>query len=267
MSMAADPNIKQWLDQRVDWYNVPAFIETDPIQVPHRFHRKEDVEVAAFFTASIAWGNRTMIIKNATRLMELMNFQPFSFLMDATLKDWDRLSHFRHRTFGGADCLWFAQALRNIYLRHDGLEQVFTSGFLNEGSVYSALRNLREHFLLTPSLPSSLRHISDVCRGSAAKRLNLFLMWMVRQDGRGVHFGLWKGIPMSKLMIPLDVHLGRVSRRLGLLSRRQDDWKAVVELTENLREFDANDPVRYDFALFGSGVFEKDQHGPGLLSL
>ncbi len=251
-------DIKGWLEERVHRYNQPGFVESDPIQVPHRFSAREDIEIAAFLTATLAWGNRLSIIRKANQLMEWMEQSPADFVRHASGKDLARLSAFRHRTFGGEDCLWFVESLRNIYERHGGLESVFSTGFALDGSVYSALRHFRRVFFETEGLPRSAKHVSNVERGSAAKRLNLMLMWLVRKDDQPVHFGLWKAIPSAALMIPLDVHLGRVSRKIGLLSRKTDDWKAVEELTHKLRLFDPTDPVKYDFALFGAGIFEKE---------
>ncbi len=256
------------LDSRVQKYNSFDFISSDPIQIPHRFSRKEDIEIAAFLTATISWGQRKSIINNANRLMELMDSSPYEFLTETALNngftseesithpDLKRISKFVHRTFNGDDCLYFLESLRNIYLNHSGLEDVFTTGYQLEGSIYGALQHFRKVFLSIPHETRIRKHISDVAANSSAKRLNMFLRWMVRSDDCEVDFGLWKNIPSSALMLPLDVHTGNVARGLGLLSRKQNDWKAVEEITAVLRKFDPCDPVKYDFALFGLGVFE-----------
>lgn len=248
--------IKHFLDARVSLYKNVDFIASDPIQVPHRFTRKEDIEIAGFLTATISWGQRKSIIRNALRLMDLLDDAPFDFLMDATDADWNRVSKFVHRTFNGNDCLFFLASLRNIYSTHGGLESVFTTGYKSDETIYTALRHFRNVFLSIPLENRITKHISSVEANSAAKRLNMFLRWMVRNDGNEVDFGLWKGIPASALMLPLDIHSGNVARGLGLLQRRQNDWKAVEEITSVLRTFDPTDPVKYDYALFGIGVFE-----------
>jgi uncharacterized protein (TIGR02757 family) len=248
-------DIKFLLDSRLERYNHPDFIETDPIQIPHRFSRKEDVEIAAFLTATIAWGQRKSIINNANRLMDLMDNAPYDFLMEEN-PEWNRFSAFVHRTFNGSDCMFFLSSLRNIYCNHGGLEQVFTIGFQTNQTVWGALRYFREIFLSVNHTAHVTKHVSDVTANSSAKRLNMFLRWMVRCDDNGVDFGHWKNIPMSALMLPLDVHTGDVARALGLLNRKQNDWKAVEEITGVLRSFDPVDPIKYDFALFGIGAFE-----------
>jgi uncharacterized protein (TIGR02757 family) len=257
MSQTIDyKEIKQLLDERVRQYNSLAFIDTDPIQIPHRFGRKEDIEISAFLTATIAWGQRKSIINNANRLMSLMDNSPYDFIMNGDKSDWDRVSGFVHRTFNGQDCTFFLTTLKNIYLRHHGLEGVCSKGFWEEGNVFGALKNLRATFLSIPYERRVVKHISDVSANSSAKRLNMFLRWMVRDDTQGVDFGLWKNIPASALMLPLDVHSGNVARAFGLLVRKQNDWKAVEEITSVLRTFDAEDPVKYDYALFGIGAFD-----------
>ena len=248
--------IKRFLEPRVLKYNSFDFIDSDPIQIPHRFSVKEDVEIAAFLTATIAWGQRKSIINNAGKLMELMDNTPFEFVLSADNSDWKRISHFVHRTFNGNDCLFFLESLNNIYQHHGGLETVFTNGFSSDKTAYSALNYFRKIFLSVSHDKHVTKHISDVTNNSSAKRLNMFLRWMVRTDENEVDFGLWKNIPMSALMLPLDVHSGNTARSLGLLLRTQNDWKAVEEITSVLRTFDATDPVKYDFALFGRGVFE-----------
>ncbi|MDX2443821.1 MAG: TIGR02757 family protein [Bacteroidales bacterium] len=248
--------IKAFLEEKYSLYNQPKFINSDPIQVPHLFSTKEDIEISAILTASIAWGRRTLIIKKAQEMMSLMENSPYDFLMNANLKDITRFEKFQYRTFKGEDAVYFIRALQNIYLNHGGLQRLFESGFSLRGNIYDSFLKFREVFFsLNPPL-RTLKHIADVTKGTSAKRLNMFLRWMVREDNRGVDFGIWKNIPPSALLMPLDVHTGNVSRKLELLNRKQNDWKAVLELTENLRKYDSSDPVKYDFALFGLGVFE-----------
>ena len=251
-----DNDLKLLLEEKSKLYNQPSFINTDPIQIPRQFAQKENIEIAAFLSASIAWGQRPTIIKNANRLMQWMDNDPFDFLMNTTEDDWGQFLNFKHRTFNGDDCIFFLRSLKNIYQNHQGLEAVFTSGFQHDQSIESSLRYFRKIFFEVPFLARSQKHIANIDKGSSAKRLNMYLRWMVRKDDKGVDFGLWNSIPMSALFIPLDVHTGRQARDLGLLNRKQNDWKAVLELTCNLREFDPSDPVKFDFALFGLGVFE-----------
>ena len=248
--------IHSFLDQKFLSFNHPVFIETDPIQVPALFTIKENIEIAGFLAATLAWGQRPTIIRNALKLVKLMNNNPIEFLLNTTEEEWDTFTDFKHRTFNGVDCLFFLKSLRNIYQNHGGLETVFTRGFQKDGTIYSALVYFRKIFFELEHEHRTEKHVSDVEKGAAAKRLNMFLRWMVRSDRSGVDFGLWKHIPASALMLPLDVHTGNVARKLALLARRQNDWKAVEEITQKLREFDDRDPIKYDFALFGLGVFE-----------
>ena len=261
--------IKLFLDSKVKLYNTVDFISTDPIQVPHRFSRKEDIEIAAFLTATISWGQRKSIINNANRLMELMDNSPYEFLMDSTFNDlsgdlqssdgtpeWQQIKQFVHRTFNSDDCLYFFVSLRNIYLHYNGLEDVFTTGYKEERTIYGAIKHFRNVFLSIPHANRIRKHVSDVTANSSAKRLNMFFRWMVRKDDHAVDFGLWTGIPASSLMLPLDVHSGNAARDLGLLTRKQNDWKSVEEITSLLRMLDPVDPIKYDFALFGTSAFE-----------
>lgn len=244
--------VRKLLDKAVGLYNHVDFIKNDPIQIPHRFSRKEDIEIAGFLSASIAWGQRKSIIKNANLLMDLMDNSPYQFLMEE--KEFVRFNRFVHRTFNGIDCRFFLNSLKNIYQNYGGLEQVFTDGFQKNETIFGALHHFRNLFLNMPHEARSRKHLSDVTTNSAAKRLNMFLRWMVRKDEQEVDFGLWKNMPMSALMLPLDVHTGDVGRALGLISRKQNDWKTVEEITAILRTFDENDPIKYDFALFGMGI-------------
>ena len=248
--------IKSFLDSRVIQYNRPDFIDTDPIQIPHHFTRKEDIEIAGFLAATIAWGQRVSIIRNGKRLIEMMDNSPYEFITEADENNLLIVSDFVHRTFNGNDCLFFLKSLKNIYQNHGGLEEVFTTGYQSDKKVFSSLEYFREVFLSIPHDNHVTKHISDVSANSSAKRLNMFLRWMVRSDENEVDFGLWKNIPASALMLPLDVHTGDVARAYGLLNRKQNDWKAVEEITNVLREFDPIDPIKYDFALFGIGAFE-----------
>lgn len=249
--------MKEFLEEKAFQYNSPEFIETDPVLVPHLFSDPQDVEISAFLTATIAWGNRKSIIKNATLLMKLMDNSPHSFIMDASESDLKVFMHFVHRTFQSQDCMFFIRALQNIYQKHGGLGAIFQLEYAENKNLEKAIVEFRKIFFEIPHLQRSQKHISDISRGSSAKRLNLFLRWMVRKDNAGVDFGLWTQIPMSQLFLPLDVHTASVARKLGLLGTRQNNWKAVLEITKKLRKFDPNDPVKYDFALFGLGIFEK----------
>lgn len=242
-----------FLEHKYLAYSKSWFIDSDPIQIPHQFSRKEDIEIAAFLTATIAWGNRKMIIKSAKKMLLLMDNAPFDFISDACEKDLKVFSSFKHRTFNAVDISFFIKSLQHIYNSNGGLEKAFSKG----ETIFDRLVNFRTLFFETSYPLRSTKHISNPLKNSAAKRLNMFLRWMVRSNEYGVDFGLWNRILPKDLYIPLDVHSGRVARKLGLLKRRQDDWKAVTELTETLRAFDPQDPVKYDFALFGLGVFEK----------
>lgn len=250
-------DIKSFLDQKVTEFNQSTFIDTDPIQIPALFKTKENIEIAGFLAATLAWGQRPTIIRNALKLMRMMKNDPIGFLLHTPEEDWDEFLNFKHRTFNGTDCIYFLRSLRNIYLKHGGLENVFTTGYLKEHTIYSALVYFRSVFFELDHEQRTRKHISNVEKGAAAKRLNMYLRWMIRTDNPGVDFGIWKDIPASALLLPLDVHTGNVSRKLGLLTRTQNDWRAVEEITAKLREFDPEDPVKYDFALFGLGVFEK----------
>jgi uncharacterized protein (TIGR02757 family) len=249
-------SLKHFLDERALRYECLEFIDTDPIQIPHQFSRKEDIEIAAFLTAILAWGQRKTIINNANRLMNLMDHDPFDFVCHAASFDRERFRHFVHRTFNGEDCLFFIDSLRDIYLHRRGLEAVFNEGFAADGSVFGALHFFRSVFLSIPHDKHVCKHVADVSANASAKRLNMFLRWMVRSNQHEVDFGLWHQIPVSSLMLPIDVHTGNVARAYGLLSRKQNDWKAVEEVTAVLRTFDVEDPVKYDYALFGIGAFE-----------
>jgi uncharacterized protein (TIGR02757 family) len=247
--------IKELLDFKTNIYNDIGFIKDDPVSIPHRFDRKEDIEIAGFLAAAISWGQRKTILHNASRLLEIMDFSPYLFITGADEHDFRKFESFTHRTFNGTDCIFFLKALRNIYLAHGGLEQVFTE-HASEG-MKKAIIHFREVFFSVPYPARTAKHLADPVKGSPAKRINMFLRWMVRDDKRGVDFGIWKDISPSGLYCPLDIHTGNVARKLGLIKRRQNDWAALEELMAHLREFDPEDPVKYDYALFGLGIFEK----------
>ena len=251
--------MKNFLDKKFLQYNSKNFIETDPIQIPHKFSRREDIEIAGFLTAIIAWGQRKTIISNAEYLMDILDNEPHEFVIGAKACDLAKISKFVHRTFNGDDCLYFIHSLQNIYTRHNGLKTLFEEGYQKFNDIKPAISYFREIFFELPYLQRTCKHIADVNKNASAKRINMFLRWMIRKDNSGVDFGLWDKIPMSALYMPLDVHSGTVARELGLLTRKQDDWKAVDELTATLREFDYKDPVKYDYALFGIGAFEKNR--------
>lgn len=248
--------LRDFLNEKVIQYNHPSFIESDPIQVPHQFSRKEDIEIAGFLSASIAWGNRTMIIKNSKRMMEIMDNTPYDFIINHSKKELENTQGFVHRTFNSIDFQYFIQSLQNIYQNHGGLEKVLLPK-ASETNYQNAIANFKEIFFQLPHQTRTQKHISNPQKNSAAKRINMYLRWMVRNDSPNVDFGIWKTHSPAFLSCPLDVHSGNVARKLRLLSRTQNDWKAVEELDKALRSFDKNDPVKYDFALFGLGVFEK----------
>lgn len=248
--------MKDYLEAMHDRYNRPEFIEDDPICVPHSFSRKEDIELSGFFAALIAWGRRDMIIRNAKRLMELMDQAPYDFVTTASESELDRLEGFVHRTFNALDCKALILGLRNLYAHHGGLEGAFSAPDHAEDTMPGIL-SLRQMISTASDFPQrTFKHLANPAKGSSAKRLNMYLRWMVRSDNRGVDFGIWKQLDPAILVCPLDVHTGNVGRELGLLTRKQNDWKAAMELTRNLREFDPADPVKYDFSLFGLGVNE-----------
>ncbi len=247
--------LKDFLDEKVLQYNTLDFIESDPVQIPHLFTLKEDIEIAGFLSATIAWGNRKMIIKNSHRMMDLMGNSPYDFVMSHSENNLEQLESFVHRTFNGQDFIGFIQSLQNIYKNHDGLEAVFAKN-QEEISMQKSISEFKKIFFEIPHLSRTQKHISDPLNNSAAKRINMYLRWMCRKDNNGVDLGIWKSIAPSKLSCPLDVHSGNVARKLGLLLRKQNDGKALLELDTKLRELDATDPVQYDFALFGLGVFE-----------
>ena len=248
--------LKEFLDFKVEQYNTPQFIESDPIQIPHLFSRKEDIEISGFLTAIISWGNRKSILKNANSMMDLLDRAPYQFVMQHSENDLERLETFVHRTFNGRDLTYFVNAIRHIYHDYGGLENIFSNNS-TENSLQPAIHEFKSKFFELPHEQRTEKHISDPLKNSAAKRINMFLRWMVRNDKTGVDFGIWNKISPAQLSCPLDVHSGNVARKLGLLKRKQNDAKALAELDNSLRKLDSKDPVKYDFALFGLGVFEK----------
>ncbi len=248
---------KDFLDAMVARYNQPSFIANDPIAVPHRYHQKEDIEIAAFLAATISWGNRKAIVQNAHKMLDLMGSQPSDFVRHHTEKDLSRLHVFVHRTFNGIDFEYFVRALKRIYLHHGGLEAVF-SQHAEPGAMQGAISAFKRVFFDGPHPERTRKHVSDPAQGSAAKRLNMMLRWLVRNDAAGVDLGIWKSLSPSQLSCPLDVHSGNIARQLGLLQRPQNDARALAELDAALRAMDPQDPVKYDFALFGIGMFEPD---------
>lgn len=266
--MIPDVDLKQLLEDAVFRFNQPGFISHDPISIPHRFERLQDREIMGFWSATLAWGQRKTIIQSANRLAELMDEAPYDFVLNHEESDRERFLSFKHRTFQATDTLWFLEYLQQYYRKETSLETAFARHLGAEmPHVEAALSGFHNDFFNHPYAPERTRkHVATPVRGSTCKRLNMFLRWMVRSDAAGVDFGLWRQIKPAQLLIPLDVHVERVARRLGLLQRPQADWAAVLELTDNLRRFDASDPVKYDFALFGLGVLEKETGGFPLLA-
>ena len=249
------PDLKAFLDEKVVQYNNLDFIESDPISIPHQFSLKQDIEIAGLLSATIAWGQRKTIINNANKMMVLMDHSPYAFVTQHQETDLKKIEPFVHRTFQGADLLFFINALKNLYQEHQSLETIFMP-LAGENNMANGIDRFRTFMMNNPHEKRSEKHISSPAKGSASKRLIMYLRWMIRQDQQGVDFGIWKNISPALLSCPLDVHSGNVSRKLGLLTRKQNDWKAVAELDLALRQLDPTDPAKYDFALFGLGVFE-----------
>ena len=248
-------NLKKFLDIKSEEYNNTSFIENDPIQIPHKFKKKEDIEISGFLTATIAWGNRKSIINSSKRMMELLENDPHNFIINHSDNDLKSLLGFVHRTFNGYDFIQFVKSLKNIYCNHGGLEMVFFN-HMKDNSLHNSIHQLKNIFFEIEHLKRTRKHVSDPFMGSAAKRINMFLRWMVRKDNKGVDFGIWNSINQKNLSCPLDVHSGNIARKLGILKRKQNDHKAVLELDNSLRKYDESDPVKYDFALFGMGANE-----------
>ncbi|MDB4297327.1 TIGR02757 family protein [Flavobacteriaceae bacterium] len=248
--------LKEFLDAKVLQYNNRDFIDSDPVQIPHLFTKKEDIEIAGFLAATISWGKREMIIKNCFKLMELMGNSPYEFVMNHTEEQLESLADFKHRTFQAIDLQFFIKSIKNIYTNHGGLEQVFLNG-IKDNSLQPAISYFKSIFFSIEHPSRTTKHVSDPLKGSSAKRINMYLRWMIRQDNLGVDLGIWKQIKPAYLSCPLDVHTGNVARKIGFITRKANDAKALVELDTNLRKLDAKDPSKYDFALFSLGVFEK----------
>ncbi len=248
-------SLADFLNKKVDQYNQPSFIATDPVCIPHLFTKKQDIEIAGFFAAIFAWGNRTTIIQKSKELLQLMEMQPYEFCLQAGPKDLQKLEGFKHRTFNATDLLYFIEFFKYHYSGHTTLETAFT---MHGKTAEQMLTGFHHYFFSLEDVPSrTKKHIATPERNSSCKRLNMFLRWMVRRDNNGVDFGIWKKITPSQLICPLDVHVARVARHFNILSRKQTDWQAAIELTGYLKTLDEEDPVKYDFALFALGVMEK----------
>ncbi len=247
--------LKEFLDNKVVEYNRPDFIKDDPVSIPHLFTTKQDIEIAGLLASIFAWGNRTAIISKGKELMERMDNSPYSFVKDHSENDLRRLKGFKHRTFNEDDLFYFIESLRHHYSKYNSLEQAFfpDKNFdAEQGLIY-----FKNYFFSLEHLKRTEKHVSSPLQKSTCKRLNMFLRWMVRHDNCGVDFGLWQNISPSKLICPIDLHVARVAKKLGLLKRKQVDWLAATELTDALRQLDKDDPVKYDFALFNLGIIEK----------
>ena len=249
-------SLKDLLDNKVQQFNQIDFIENDPIQIPHQFSKLQDIEIMAFWTSMLAWGQRKTIINKCNELVQLMDGAPHDFMVNHQEKDREKFLSFKHRTFQATDTLYFLEFFQQYYQQHQSLEIAFTKHLQStDEHIGPALIGFHEDFFALPDAPHrTKKHIATPKRKSSCKRLNMFLRWMVRKDKKGIDFGLWKNIKPAQLLIPLDVHVDRIARKLGLLKRKQTDWLSVLELTTALRKFDPNDPVKYDFALFGMGV-------------
>lgn len=254
--MIKSDELKDFLEFKFHQYNTSKFIVEDPISIPHQFSKKQDIEIAAFLAAILAWGNRKTIIRNANSLLELMDLSPYDYILNSESKDLSVFENFKHRTFNGFDCLVFINSLKRIYQLYDSMDDCFADLKHQFGDIPQILSNFKILFFKDQLDIRTTKHLADPLKGSAAKRLNMFLRWMVRKDTVGVDFGIWKSLKPSELYCPLDAHTSRVSRKLGLLKRTQNDWKSVAELTQRLKEFDQVDPIKYDFALFGLGIYE-----------
>jgi uncharacterized protein (TIGR02757 family) len=254
-----DEKLVAFLNKKVKTYNQPGFIAADPICIPHRFSIQQDIEIAGFFSAIFAWGNRTTIINKTSELMALMNNAPYDFCLNHTDDDLKKLLHFKHRTFTATDLLYFVQFFKMHYTHHHSLETAFTPWMKkDDATIEHALNGFYRYFFSLSDVPKrTLKHIACPAKNSACKRINMYLRWMVRTDNCGVDFGIWKNISPSQLIIPLDVHVARVAMQFQLLTRKQTDWLAAVELTSQMKLLHQKDPARYDFALFALGVLEK----------
>lgn len=248
-------DIKELLDERVILYNRPGFIANDPISVPHLFKKKQDIEIAGFFAATLAWGQRKTIVRKCKELMTLMDNDPHNFILHHSEKDLKRLLDFKHRTFNSTDLLYFIESLRHYYIEYDSLETAFYSNPQDE-TVEQGLIKFHHRFFELDHPHRTRKHLPTPERKSTCKRLVMYLRWMVRNDNKGVDFGIWKKISPAQLVCPCDLHVDRVARKLKLIKRKQTDWQTALELTANLRKLDPVDPIKYDFALFGLGIDE-----------
>jgi len=251
--------VRDLLDRKFELFNQPSFIPNDPISVPHQFVLKQDIEITAFWTAVLAWGQRKTIINKAQELFHMMGNRPYDFICNHQENDLKPFLHFKHRTFNATDTLYFIHFLKQFYYQHNSLETAFICpGYTEQVSTENMLIHFHNSFFPPGDFPHrTKKHVPTPARKSTCKRINMFLRWMVRSDGRGVDFGIWKKIRPAQLICPLDVHVERVARKFGLITRKQTDWITAVELTNNLKQFDADDPVKYDFALFGFGVLDR----------
>ena len=250
--------MRELLERLHDRYNNESFIEADPISVPHSFTRPVDREIAGFLAATIAWGNRRAIVQSAHRMMRYMDNAPEDFVRNATETDMEYLRTYVHRTFNGVDFQDFVRGLRHIITEWGSVGNYFETRYEEHGDLRPVFSDFRRDFFAAEHDAHCEKHLSSIDKGAACKRLCMYLRWFVRHDDRGVDFGMWRRIPMSALYMPLDIHTGRMGRNLGLLNRKQSDWKAVEELTASLRELHADDPVRYDYSLFGLGISGDD---------
>jgi len=247
---------KEFLEEKARLYESPEFIKLDPIKILHRFNKKEDIEISGFLTSTISWGNRKTIIKNSMKIIQLLDNSPHEFILNHQDNDLKIFDGFVHRTFNSEDLKYFIKSLKNIYLNHNGLENLFYKNIVDH-KLQISIHSFRKIFFELKHEKRTRKHISDPFNGSASKRLNMFLRWMVRSPKNGVDFGIWKKIKPSQLSCPLDIHSGKVARKLGLIKRKQNDYKSLQELDLNLRSYDPIDPVKFDFALFGLSVYEK----------
>jgi uncharacterized protein (TIGR02757 family) len=250
--------LREFLEEKYRQYNRPEFIETDPVSIPHLFTKKEDREIIGFLTATLAWGQRPTILRNARNLALWMDDDPHAFILSFTSKDLKPFQSFVHRTFNGTDAVFFLKSLQRIYRQFGSMEEVFAAGLRqNNNSLAHGIHYFRNEFFSIKHFSRTEKHVADPLRNSSAKRICMFLRWMVRKDKSGVDFGIWNKVSPAWLQPPLDLHSGATARNIGLLNRTQNDWKAVEELGENLRKLDPYDPVKFDFALYGLGVFER----------
>ena len=248
--------LKEFLDEKADFYEQKQFIQNDPILIPHKFDSKLDTEISGFLISVISWGNRKSIINSGYKIIDLLDHSPSDFILNHSYNDLKNIKGSIHRTFNSEDLIYFIKSLKNIYTNYNGIEGIMSNPSNGE-NLQERISNFKKIFFQLNHKKRTKKHLPDPLNGSAAKRFNMFLRWMVRSNKKGVDFGLWKSISPSQLSCPLDIHTGNIARKLGLLKRAQNDYLAVNELDKKLREMDIEDPVKYDFALFGLGVNEK----------